>query len=379
MAEALRYIRCPGRFNIAPQLTLIGEDAGARIALDLAGHGAAGSVVAFDAQLDAAKPISIPANVRVLMIEGMGEAGPARVAEDWCNAQPHCEFVPEPDESHHFEHWHPEHTDWKESFTAWLRGDQRGLWKDIAYSRPGGRPLLMDAFIPSGPGPFPAVIMVHGGGWETGDKVTSLSPLFEPLARAQFAWFSIDYRLSPYVHISDELDDVRASVRYVRAHAGWFHVDPDRIAILGESSAGHLVAEVASEPCEGCGVQAVVSFYGVYDLPRLASVPAWKRWVPHWFENPTPEALRAASPIAHVSPQLPPILLIQGTEDPLYPGTMDYAARLQEASARYKLILVQGAPHGIEDWEGHADWLFYKRQMVEWLRTMLSVQADAIE
>ena len=65
--------------SISPRSsTLIGEDAGARIALDLAGHTAPpSSVVAFDAQLDAAKPISIPANVRVLMIEGMGEAGPA--------------------------------------------------------------------------------------------------------------------------------------------------------------------------------------------------------------------------------------------------------------------------------------------------------------
>jgi alpha-L-fucosidase 2 len=235
----------------------------------------------------------------------------------------------------------------------------------------------MDAFVPSGPGPFPAVIMVHGGGWETGDKVTSIAPLFEPLAKAGFAWFSIDYRLSPYVHISDELDDLRASIRFVRAHAGWFHVDPNRIAILGESSAGHLVSEVVSEPCPDCLAQAVVSFYGVYDLPKLASLPEWKSWVPHWFENPTPEALRDASPISHASPQLPPVLLIQGTEDSLYPGTMEYAARLRETGVRYKLILVQGAPHGIEDWEGHPEWMFYKHEMVEWLRDVLKLQPGA--
>ena len=229
----------------------------------------------------------------------------------------------------------------------------------------------MDSFIPTGPGPFPAVIMVHGGGWETGDKVTSLSPLFEPLASAGFAWFSIDYRLAPYVHITDELEDLRAAIRYVRAHPAWFHVDPGRIAILGESSGGHVVAEVASEPCPGCEVQGVVSFYGVYDLARLAEGPAWKDLVPHWFENPTLETLREFSPISHVSPQLPPLLIIQGTEDPLYQGALEYAKRLQEAHTHYKLIVLEGAPHGMEDWEGHPEWLSYKSGMVRWLFEVL--------
>ena len=255
------------------------------------------------------------------MIQSTAGAGSSGTPEEWCRKTAGCEFVPEAGAIGHFEHWHPRYWDWKEAFTAWLRNDRRGLWKDITYSRPGGRPLLMDSFIPTGPGPFPAVIMVHGGGWETGDKVTSLSPLFEPLASAGFAWFSIDYRLAPYVHITDELEDLRAAIRYVRAHPAWFHVDPGRIAILGESSGGHVVAEVASEPCPGCEVQGVVSFYGVYDLARLAEGPAWKDLVPHWFENPTLETLREFSPISHVSPQLPPLLIIQGTEDPLYQGS----------------------------------------------------------
>ena len=252
-----------------------------------------------------------------------------------------------------------------------MRNDRRGLRKDVTYSRPGGRPLLMDAFIPAGPGPFPAIILVHGGGWETGDKVTSLSPLLAPLARAGFAWFSIDYRLVPFVHIPDELDDLRAAIRYVRAHARDFHVDPLRIAILGESSGGHLVSEVASEPCPGCEIQAVVSFYGVYDLPQLATSPPWNDWSSHWFEKPSIEALREASPISLVSSHLAPQLLIQGTEDPLYQGTLEYARRLKEAGAPYKLIVIEGAPHGMEEWENHPNWVSYKREMVEWLGEVL--------
>ena len=374
VAEAIRFIRCPGRFNVSKDFTLIGEDMGGQIAFDLAARGSLRGVVTFGAKFGADKPKQLPPETRVLMIQGTADPGPSGIAEGWCKEIRGCEFLPVPGESSHFEHWHPDHWGWKEAFTAWLRDDRRGLWRDIPYSRPGGRPLLMDAFIPAGPGPFPTVIMVHGGGWETGDKVTSLSPLFEPLARAGFAWFSIDYRLAPYVHIPDELEDLRAAIRYVRTHSAWFHIDPNRVAILGESSGGHLVAQVASEPCPGCEVQAVVSFYGVYDLPRLARDPVWKEWVPHWFEKPSLEALLESSPISHVSSQLPPLLLIQGTEDSLYMGTLEYAARLKEAHAHYKLILVEGAPHGMEDWEGHPGWVSYKQGLVEWLSEVLKVE-----
>jgi alpha-L-fucosidase 2 len=371
VAEAIQFIRCPGRFNVSTDFTLIGEDRGGRIALDFAAQGGFSGVATFGAKFGAEKPAPLPPHTRVLMIQGAADAGSSRNPEEWCKKTPGCEFFPVAGESSHFEHWHPNRWDWKEAFTAWLRNDRRGLWKDIPYSRPGGRPLLMDLFIPTGPGPFPAVVMVHGGGWETGDKVTSLSPLFEPLASAGFAWFSIDYRLAPYVHIPDELEDLRAAIRYVRTHPAWFHVDPHRIAILGESSGGHVVAEVASEPCPGCEVQAVVSFYGVYDLMRLAQEPAWKDWVPHWFERPNLETLRESSPLSHVSPQLPPMLIIQGTQDPLYQGTLEYAERLKEAHAHYKLILLEGAPHGMEDWEGHPEWLSYKNALVHWLLEVL--------
>src|SRR5206468_12546244 len=173
--------------------------------------------------------------------------------------------------------WHRDPWDWKAELTAGLRPDRRGLGKHIVYDRPEGRELLMDASSPGGHKPLPAVIIVHGGGWEAGNKVTYVSPIFGPLAEAGFAWFSIDYRLTPFVHIPQQLEDVRAAIRYVRAHADHFHVDPSRIALLGESASGHLVAQIASEPCTGCEVQAVVSFYGVYDFTKWAEGADWER------------------------------------------------------------------------------------------------------
>src|SRR4051812_2085688 len=68
--------------------------------------------------------------------------------------------------------------------------------QNVEYSHPDGRSLQLDGFVPEGPGPFPAVIIVHGGAWVTGDRKASVQPLFAPLASSGFAWFSISYRLA---------------------------------------------------------------------------------------------------------------------------------------------------------------------------------------
>ena len=386
VAEAIRYVRCPGRFNITPEIVLIGEDTGAGIALSLAAHGGFRGVVTFGTKLGDTGPSPGKENAMkdgttaaALMFHGTSdEESPPAAAEVLCKQLPHCSFYPVPGAIHNFENWHPDQWDWKDELTAWLRRDRRGLWKDIVYDRPEGRELLMDAHIPEGHKPLPAVIIVHGGGWEAGNKVTYVSPLFEPLAEAGFAWFSIDYRLAPYVHIPEQLEDVRAAIRYVRAHADRFHIDPNRIALLGESASGQLVAQVASELCTGCDVQAVVSFYGVYDFTKWAERSESERAaLRRLFSDWRRETLQRYSPQFSSRPGQPPMLLIQGTKDELFGGTMEYARKLKEIGAPFKLILLEGAPHGMENWEGHAEWAFYKQKLVEWLRATLRVHQSA--
>ncbi|HKT12477.1 MAG TPA: alpha/beta hydrolase fold domain-containing protein [Terriglobia bacterium] len=370
---ALDYIRCPGRFNINSHTVLIGVDAGAAVALDLARHARVDGVVTLSARLPPGQQADIPRATKVLMIQGAGdkEVSPATI-KDFCARIPQCSWFPVAGAIHDFENWHPDQWYWKEEFRAWLREDRRGLWKDIPYSRPGGRPLLMDAYVPTGEGPFPAVIIAHGGGWEAGDKITYVSPVFAPLARAGFAWFSIDYRLTPYFHIPDQLEDIRNAVRFVRQHAEWFHVDPNRIALLGESASGHLVAQLASMPCPGCKVQAVVSFYGVYNFERWKKEPDFERMFSRMFASPDDSTLREYSPLFHASANLPPMLIIQGTGDELYPGTEEYIRRLDQVHARHKVILLSKAPHGMENWEGHPEWTVYKKEMVGWLEKILA-------
>jgi len=379
VAAAIDYVRCPGRFNITHHVILAGAGTGAAIALKLAADSHVQGVVTFGTRFPPSPgtgsqqlPSKSLPSCPVLMFHGTkDDDSPPAPFEALCKRMKSCVFVPVPGAIHELENWHPDQWQWKEQLAAWLRGHRHGLWKDIAYSRPGGRDLLMDAFIPPGKGPFPAVIIMHGGGWEAGDKTTYVSPVFQPLARAGFAWFSIDYRLTPYVRIPDQLADLRAAIRFVRGHAAWFHVDPQRIAILGESASGHLVAQVASEPCDGCNVQAVVSFYGVYDFIPWTQNLESKAFLDRLFGPWTPQTLRQYSPIDHVSRAMPPILLIQGTGDELYKGTMSYVERLKQAHVRYNLVLLKGAPHGMENWEGHPEWAFYRQRLIEWLRATL--------
>ncbi len=372
---AIDYIRCPGRFNITNRMILIGNDTGAAIALELARRGNIDGVVTLGAKLNAAQPADLPASTKVLMIQGTqdDEVKASEVAS-FCKHLPDCTYFPVAGAIHDFENWHPDQWYWKEELTAWLRGDRRGLWKDIPYSRPDGRDLLLDAYVPEGKGPFPAVIIVHGGGWEAGDRITYVSPVFAPLAQAGFAWFSIDYRLTPYVHVPEQLEDVRNAVRFVRQHAGWFRVDPNRIALLGESASGHLVTQLVSMPCPGCEIQAVVSFYGVYNFERWKNDAEFSGMLSRLFVDTSPAVLREYSPLYHVSPRLPPMLIIQGTADELYAGTQEYVKRLGEVQARDDVILLDKAPHGMENWEGHPEWMFYKDRMVEWLRKTLSLE-----
>src|SRR5437588_478097 len=88
--------------------------------------------------------------------------------------------------------------------------------KGVEYARPGGKPVLLDLHVPDGPGLFPAAILVHGGGFDEGSKSTNVRPLFDPLANAGFAWFSIDYRMAPEFHFPQAREDMDSAIRWVK-------------------------------------------------------------------------------------------------------------------------------------------------------------------
>src|SRR6266542_7129759 len=111
--------------------------------------------------------------------------------------------------------------------------------KDVEYARPGGKPLLLDLHVPDGPGPFPAAILIHGGGFDEGSKSTNVRPLFDLLANDGYAWFSIDYRMAPEFRQPQASEDVNSAIKWVKANAAKYHVDVNRIALIGESAGGY--------------------------------------------------------------------------------------------------------------------------------------------
>ena len=266
-------------------------------------------------------------------------------------------------------------------------------YADVEFSHPTGYSLQLDAHVPEGNGPFPAVIIVHGGAWVTGDRRRSVEPLFKPLSDAGFAWFSISYRLAniadprstPTIAVSAALlggavDDVRAAVAYVRTHASGYNVDPHRIALVGESAGAQLAAMAALKPWRNGDVQAVVGFYCPSDLVALIQtmpmIPdSLRRAVMNTpFEAMLAGYLRELSPINWVREGAPPFLLIHGTADTVVPfqQSVDFCAALHKTGSTCDLYPVDGAGHGLRWWEPAKRLTAYKHYMAQWLTQELT-------
>lgn len=254
-----------------------------------------------------------------------------------------------------------------------------GERNDIEFARPGGLALTLDSYVPEGKGPFAAVIVVHGGGWQNGSKRSYDRPLLPVLSAAGFAWFTINYRLAPQHKYPAAVEDVEAAVRWVRAHAREFKVDKKRIALMGESAGGHLVAMVGTRPAKDTRVAAVVDFYGPHDLLKRESDrgEVGKNLRDFLGIEKLDEAgrakLREASPATYVKRGLPPFLFIHGTKDAAVPYEQSplMCEKLKAAGNRCEVFTVEGAPHGIGAWEKVETWQAYKAKMVEWLRATL--------
>jgi len=250
---------------------------------------------------------------------------------------------------------------------------------DIEFARSGGVPLTLDASIPDGRGPFPAVIVVHGGGWEAGSKRSYEKPLLPVLTDAGFAWFTINYRLAPQYKFPAAVEDVEAAVRWVRRNAKEYKVDPNRIALMGESAGGHLVAMVGVRPTRETRVAAVVDFYGPHDLEKRESDRGEIGKNLRQFlgidklDAAGRARLREASPVTYVRKGLPPFLLIHGTKDAAVPYDQSplFCEKLKQSGNRCEVFTVAGAPHGIGAWEMNPEWQTYKPKMVEWLKATL--------
>lgn len=260
--------------------------------------------------------------------------------------------------------------------------------RNVPYGMGGGKPLLLDACVPDGPGPFPAVIIVHGGSWAGGDKADprEVGPILAPLTQAGFAWFSVNYRLSRQARYPACIEDVEAAIQFVRQHAGRFRIDPDKIALSGDSAGAHIVEMVAVRATPRHPerwISGVIAFYGPCDLveesfrrggPSVA-VQSLFGLPPKRLDATTVRVLEEASPIAHVRPNLPPFLLLHGTADAMvdYPSSLAWKRDLDALGVPCTLITVRGGAHVMWTWDHmKPPQLGYKQQMIAWLRNVFA-------
>ena len=254
------------------------------------------------------------------------------------------------------------------------------LINNVEYANACGLSLRMDGSLPPGAIKAPAIIIVHGGGWITGDRRVNVEPLFAPLTDAGFAWFSISYRLATSVtQFGVAIDDVESAVRFLKAHAREYRIDPTKLALVGESAGGQLAA-MAALRMRDPGIKAVVALYAPSDLVTLAnssdyiprSVRDQVRGTP--WEGLLLAGLAQLSPINNVHSGMPPFLLIHGTDDGLVPfnQSVEMCNRIRKAGANCDIFPVQGGGHGIRWWEAYPRLSSgYKNKMVTWLGAQL--------
>jgi acetyl esterase/lipase len=243
------------------------------------------------------------------------------------------------------------------------------LVADVEYG-PHGERNRLDVYVPPGDGPFPLVIWVHGGGWQNGSKAGG-GPAVRLLNNG-YATASINYRLSGQATFPAQIEDCKAAVRFLRANAKQYKLNPDRFGVWGSSAGGHLVALLGTagdvKEFEGDGrnpgvssrVQAVCDFYGPTDLLQMGKMSKANSKIDH--DAPTsPEAkliggplqsnkekADRANPVKYVTKDDPPFLIVHGDADPLVPDGQSKLLHdaLQKAGVESTLIVIPGAGHG---------------------------------
>lgn len=268
---------------------------------------------------------------------------------------------------------------------GWAAGEARVI-ADVPYVVDGDPAQKLDLRLPAGEGPFPVVVLVHGGGWSSGDKAgaerprsgADITPWFAPLEAAGFLAVSINYRLAPAHRWPACLDDTRAALAWVRQNIAQYGGDPERVAIMGHSAGGHLALYAGLPTAAGpAPVRAVVGCAAVSDLvsdTRRRGGPSASLQM--LFDLPADAGEEVYALLARVSPQYlvapgyPPTLLLHGDQDKTVPlaQSQAYQARLRELGTECELQVLEGAAHRLTEWSNHqpawsgilTDWLHQK-------------------
>jgi acetyl esterase/lipase len=252
------------------------------------------------------------------------------------------------------------------------------FFRDVAYAAPWGfRPLMLDVTLPSGDGPHPTIVFIHGGAWAAGhptitNPVYRKMDFFRRFHEAGFAVARVGYRLSAEAKFPTQLHDCKSAIRFLRNHATTLGLDPKRFGVMGDSAGGHLASLVGltgklkalegkvGETKGSSAVSCVVNWFGPTDFLTMQKQKLKLKSLGNSDADDSPESLlvggplqrrkneaRAASPITYVHKGAPAMLLQYGDKDRLVPfeqGLALYEA-LKAKRCEVTLQRIAGADH----------------------------------
>jgi acetyl esterase/lipase len=234
---------------------------------------------------------------------------------------------------------------------------------DLAYVDHGHERNRLDLYLPEkADGRLPLIVWIHGGGWQAGSK--DGCPAMSFVAKG-YAVASINYRLSQHAVFPAQIEDCKAAIRWLRANAAKYHIDPEQVGVWGASAGGHLVAllgtTAGAKELEGKGgnanqssrVQCVVDFFGPTDFVHWD--PDFNKAVYTMITNllggkanENAAKARAASPLFYADKDSAPLLIVHGDKDPLVPLNQSEALveAMKKSGVEAKLVVIKNGGHG---------------------------------
>jgi acetyl esterase/lipase len=226
--------------------------------------------------------------------------------------------------------------------------------KNLVYASKDKKDLKLDAYLPTGSGPYPSVVVIHGGGWMSGSK-WQLGRYAMALAKRGMNTFAINYRLAPKYKHPAQIDDCRDAVRWVRKNSKKYGGDPKRIGALGYSAGAHLSAMLAvtgitaEKDPKGIGTEILVAMGGGTPC-EFFTLPPENNALAFWLggsRNEVPKAYQDASPISHLDAQDAPIFFFHGEDDGLVrvSGARDMSKKMKTLGIDTTFHLIKDAGH----------------------------------
>ncbi len=235
------------------------------------------------------------------------------------------------------------------------------LLRDVEFGKGGERPLKLNLVRPKVPpaDPMPVVVWIHGGAWLGGNRDGGIGSAAQ-WAQKGYLGVSIEYRLSSEATFPAQIEDCKCAIRFLRAKAKEYHIDPDRIGVAGHSAGGHLAALLGTSAdlpeLEGKGGWPEFSsaVQAVCDISGPASFDGWGNKTHGAVQkllggtvSEKPELAALASPATHAKKSSPPFLIIHGDKDDVVPIRQGQAmhAALEKAGGNSTLMVIEGGSH----------------------------------